>query len=72
MDNTLKLIKSSLIKIFQLGPYLGFACNFSFFQIPYFGYQITKWVCKAQGTLTSELPFQLGSRVSQSSVEHLK
>ena len=54
------------------GLYLGFECNFSFLQMPYFGSQVTIWSGSAQPTLVINLPLQLESRESQSAVEHLK
>ena len=54
------------------GLYLGFECNFSFLQMPYFGSQVTIWPGSAQPTLVINLPLQLESRESQGAVEHLK
>ena len=53
------------------GLCLGFECNFCFLQIPYFGYQVKIWAWSTQPILVNELPLQVGSRRSQSTVEHL-
>ena len=58
-------------KFINTGPYLGFECNFRFFQIPYFGHLVTISALNAQPTLVCKLPLQLGPRGSQSVVEHL-
>ena len=63
---------NNLIILICSGSYLEFECNFCFLQMPYFGHQLTIWVWSAQPTLVSKLPLYVGSRRSQSNVEHLK
>ena len=54
------------------GSHLGSECKFHFLQMLCFERQVTIWAWSAQPTRLSELPLQLGSRRSQSTVEHLQ
>ena len=63
---------SSWVKILTQACIKDLNATSVFYKMPYFGHQVPIRVQRTQPTLLSKLPFQLGSRGSQSIVEQLK